>query len=353
MTAKIITTIGPSSNKTEILHALRDSGLVNSFRLNLSHLNLESLTKQVKHFKEHRIKPALDTQGAQLRVSHNYDRSLRVNIGDIIILSSNYHGDSGEKNLIPNHPEIIKQLKVGDELKIDFNGAVCKVITLEKERVILKAINGGDILQNRAVDVTGKKLQLNPLTEFDVEALKKAEEWGVEEVFLSFANCAHDVTICRALLPKSTRVISKIESINGINNLREIANKSDAILIDRGDLSREVGIGRLPILVQSIIKVSKECNTPVYVATNILDTMIENSLPSRAEVSDLYSLLEMGVNGIVLAAEVAIGKHPVESVQLVNFIRKLHAYEADGFAVLPDLILNLKKDISEPLRSWL
>ena len=106
--------------------------------------------------------------------------------------------------------------------------------------MILKAINGGDILQNRAVDVTGKKLQLNPLTEFDVEALKKAEEWGVEEVFLSFANCAHDVTICRALLPKSTRVISKIESVNGINNLREIANKSDAILIDRGDLSREV-----------------------------------------------------------------------------------------------------------------
>ena len=260
---------------------------------------------------------------------------------------------SNAKTLIPNHPEVIKQLEVGDELKIDFNGAVCKVIKIDSQRVELTAINGGDILQNRAVDVTGKKLKLNPLTEFDIQALKMAGNWNVEEVFLSFANNASDVIYCRQLVPQQTRIISKIESIHGINNLREIATQSDAILIDRGDLSREVGIGRLPILVQSIIQVSKECNTPVYVATNILDTMIENSLPSRAEVSDLYSLLKMGVNGIVLAAEVAIGKHPVQSVQLVNFIRKLHAYDSDGFAILPDLISKLKEDISEPLKSWL
>ena len=201
--------------------------------------------------------------------------------------------------------------------------------------------------------MTGKKLKLNPLTDFDIQAINMANDWNVEEVFLSFANNASDVKHCRQLLPPQTNVISKIESINGINNLREIAIQSDAILIDRGDLSREVGIGRLPILVQSIIKVSKECNTPVYVATNILDTMIENSLPSRAEVSDLYSLLKMGVNGIVLAAEVAIGRHPVQSVQLVNFFRKLHAYESDGFAILPDLIASLKEEISEPLKSWL
>lgn len=353
MTARIITTIGPSSSKTEILEALRDSNLVDTFRLNLSHLNFESLTKQVAHFKQHNIKPALDTQGAQLRVSHNYGEKFRVEIGDNIILSNEIGGSTNFKVLIPNHPEIIKQLEVGDELKIDFNGAVCKVITIEDQKVMLVAINGGDILQNRAVDVTGKKLKLNPLTDFDIQALNMANDWNVEEVFLSFANNASDVKHCRQLLPPQTNVISKIESINGINNLREIAIQSDAILIDRGDLSREVGIGRLPILVQSIIKVSKECNTPVYVATNILDTMIENSLPSRAEVSDLYSLLKMGVNGIVLAAEVAIGRHPVQSVQLVNFFRKLHAYESDGFAILPDLIASLKEEISEPLKSWL
>ena len=353
MTAKIITTIGPSSSKTEILEALRDSNLVDSFRLNLSHLNFESLTKQVDHFKKHNIKPALDTQGAQLRVSHNYGEKFRVKIGDNVILRNKIDSSSNAKTLIPNHPEVIKQLEVGDELKIDFNGAVCKVIKIDSQRVELTAINGGDILQNRAVDVTGKKLKLNPLTEFDIQALKMAGNWNVEEVFLSFANNASDVIYCRQLVPQQTRIISKIESIHGINNLREIATQSDAILIDRGDLSREVGIGRLPILVQSIIQVSKECNTPVYVATNILDTMIENSLPSRAEVSDLYSLLKMGVNGIVLAAEVAIGKHPVQSVQLVNFIRKLHAYDSDGFAILPDLISKLKEDISEPLKSWL
>jgi len=353
MTARIITTIGPNSSKPEILCKLRDSSLVDTFRLNLSHLNFESLSKQVDHFKQHKIRPALDTQGAQLRVSHEYGNDLKVNSGDIICLDSDKSVVRNEKRLIPNHPEVLKQLEVGDELKIDFNGAVCRVMRVEEKNVLLETINGGNILQNRAVDVTGKKLDLSPLTQFDIEALKMTEQWGVEEVFLSFANHPSDVKYCRSLLPSGTKIISKIESINGITNLREIATSSDAILIDRGDLSREVGIGRLPLLVQSIISVSKECDTPVYVATNILDTMIDSPLPSRAEVSDLYSLLDMGVDGIVLAAEVAIGKHPIESVQLVNFIRKLHSYEADGFAVLPDLITNLKQNISEPLRSWL
>ena len=353
MTAKIITTIGPSSSKSEILNELRNLSLVDTFRLNLSHLDFESLTNQVNHFKDHHLRPALDTQGAQLRVSHDSKIEFNVDIGDIVYIDSRANINESNCTLIPNHPEIIDQLEVGDELKIDFNGAVCKVTSVEQMRATLRTLHGGVILQNRAVDVTGKKLKLNPLTEFDTQALKMADAWGVQEVFLSFANHASDVTLCRSLLPKNTCIISKIESINGINNLRNIANESDAILIDRGDLSREVGIGRLPILVQSIIKVSRECNTPVYVATNILDTMIENPLPSRAEVSDLYSLLEMGVDGIVLAAEVAIGKHPIESVQLVDFIRKLHEYEADGFAVLPDLIANLKMGISEPLKSWL
>ncbi len=353
MTAKIITTIGPSSNRPEILSQLRDSSLVDTFRLNLSHLNFQTLVKQVNHFQNHNVRPALDTQGAQLRVSHCCDNDFIVRSGDIIFIDSNSHLENNEKTLILNHPETIDQLDIGDELKIDFNGAVCKVSQIEGMRVTLETINGGNILQNRAVDVSGKKLKLNPLTEFDIEALKMASEWDVKEVFLSFANHSSDVKLCRELIPENTRVISKIESINGINNLRDIASVSDSILIDRGDLSREVGIGRLPILVQSIIKVSKECNTPVFVATNILDTMIENPLPSRAEVSDLYSLLEMGVDGIVLAAEVAIGKHPIESVQLVDFIRKLHSYEADGFAVLPDLIASLKDDICEPLKSWL
>ena len=353
MDVRIITTIGPSSIQAGVLSGLRDSNLVDTFRLNLSHLNFQSLESQVKIFEQFNINPALDTQGAQLRVSHSYDTGLKVNRGDAIYLNGENVETKGCKFLESNHPEIINQLEVGDELKIDFNGAVCRVKHVDKEMAVLEAIHGGKIMQNRAVDVTGKKLELNALTELDIKALMMAGEWGVKEVFLSFANNAMDVRLCRELLPANIDIISKIESINGIINLREITKVSDAILIDRGDLSREVGIGRLPILVKSIIKVCRECNTPVYVATNILDTMIDSPLPSRAEVSDLYSLLEMGISGIVLAAEVAIGRHPIESVQLVDFIRKLHSYESDGFTVIPDLVLKLKNDISEPLKSWL
>ena len=315
---------------------------------------MDSLEEKVVLFNDNEITPALDTQGAQLRVTHLHTAGLDVHAGDEIVLYSNENAvDSESKYLISNHPEILQQLSIGDELKIDFNGAVCKVIDLHAESICLKTVHGGKILQNRAVDVVGKNLRLNPLTSFDKKALEKSVEWNVKEVFLSFANRLSDVSECRSLLHEDTKLISKIESINGIKNLRDIAESSDAILIDRGDLSREVGIGRLPLVVKGIIAVSKECKTPVYVATNILDTMIKEALPSRAEVSDLYSLLEMGVDGIVLAAEVAIGRHPIESVQLVDFIRRMHLYNADGFAVLPDLVNDLQNYMSEPLKSWL
>lgn len=354
MLAKIIVTIGPGSNSQTILKELVELGHINTFRLNLSHLEMSDLEDKVSLFKANGITPALDTQGAQLRVSHSYENGLTVQIGQEIVLSGNKLPiENQARHLISNHPEVLQQLSIGDELKIDFDGAVCKVVSINEESVSLKTVHGGNILQNRAVDVTGKNLKLNPLTLFDKMALGKSAEWGVEEVFLSFANRLSDVKECRNLISNETKLISKIESINGIKNLREIAENSDAILIDRGDLSREVGIGRLPLVVKSIVSIGKECNTPIYVATNILDTMIKEVLPSRAEVSDLYSLLEMGISGIVLAAEVAIGKHPIESVQLVDFIRRMHLYNTDGFTIIPDLVSSLKQNMNEPLKTWL
>ena len=214
MPPRIIVTVGPSSYQPKILNQLRDSSLVDTYRLNLSHLNFEKLSEQVNHFKKHNIQPALDTQGAQLRVSHNYGDSVEVNINDTVFLSNKGDSEANtETILIPNHPEILGQLNVGDELKIDFNGAVCIVTDVESSRIQLKAIHGGNILQNRAVDVSQKRLKLEPLTDFDKQALQMAEEWGVEEVFLSFANHADDVIQCRSYLPSNIKIISKIESI--------------------------------------------------------------------------------------------------------------------------------------------
>ena len=355
MGVKIIITVGPASNSSDMLLRLKQSDLVSTFRLNLSHLNQNTLNEQIEILISHGITPSIDTQGAQLRVSHLLGGALEVLPGDHLIITGNKN--QKKYNDIPalhvNHPEILGQLSRKDELKIDFNGAVCEVLHSDGETVLLNTIFGGKILQNRGLDITGKKLKLNPLTQFDELALSSALEWGVKEVFLSFANTSSDVHYCRSLLPKDVNIISKIESIEGIKNLRDIAYASDSILIDRGDLSREVGIGKLPLLVKSIVQIARECDTDAYVATNILDTMISSPLPSRAEVSDLYSLLDMGVKGIVLAAEVAIGKHPYESIQLVDYIRKLHSYNLDSFALLPELVEELKCNMSEPLRSWL
>ena len=133
---------------------------------------------------------------------------------------------------------------------------------------------------------------------------------------------------------------------------KDIIHCSDGILIDRGDLSREVKISRIPGLVASIVKASREYATPCYVATNGLDSMLVDSLPSRAEISDIYSLFSMGVSGLVLAAEMAIGKHPVESVQAIKIMANVYYHQKQNTGILP-LPEEIVPDIQEPLKSWL
>jgi pyruvate kinase len=135
---------------------------------------------------------------------------------------------------------------------------------------------------------------------------------------MSFANLPKDVDLMRSLCGSDANIICKIESPSGVNNLEGIIKRTDAILIDRGDLSRRIPIERIPFLQRRIISISRQMNTPVFVATNLLESMVKTKSPTRAEVNDVVSTLEMGGNGLVLAAETAIGKYPIESVQMIR-----------------------------------
>jgi pyruvate kinase len=139
---------------------------------------------------------------------------------------------------------------------------------------------------------------------------------------LSFTNSAEDVKRVREIIGHDTNLISKIESIKGVLNLGEILPVVDQILIDRGDLSREVDIEKIPFIQRMIISYAKSKETPVFVATNLLESMIKASSPTRAEANDVASTLLMGASGLVLAAETAIGEYPVEAVDMVNSIIK-------------------------------
>ena len=180
-----------------------------------------------------------------------------------------------------------------------------------------KVLNSGILDSNKGVHVN-KNINLSCLTKKDTLAIQYAKKYGVKNYAMSFVNNEKDTFLMRKLIGEKNYLISKIETLNAIKNLKKISKHSDAILIDRGDLSREVPIEKIPLAQEHIIKSSKKNRVPVFVATNLLETMIHELSPTRAESHDIYSTLKQGASGLVLAAETAIGINPVECVIFLN-----------------------------------
>ena len=181
----------------------------------------------------------------------------------------------------------------------------------------------------------------------------------VKEIYISFCNTPDAIKEIKEILLRNRcrqeqmpSIIAKIESRKGLLKLHEIAKEADGILVDRGDLSRELRISMIPGIINNIIRLCKDYNTPCYIATNVLDSMMTDPLPSRAEISDLYNLLESGVSGFVLAAEMAIGKNPVESLQVIQHMIQVYYHQKNNTGIIPyphESIFN----IQEPLNPWL
>ena len=354
---KVIGTIGPSSIDVDVLIKLKTIGL-NSFRINLSHSSGDLLEYYYKQFKLADIMPSLDTQGAQIRISrlgkNKFDRhGETITIG---LLDSHCCCD-----ICINHKEFFDAIEISDEVKIGFDGLIVKIIDVDKSYYIAEAevIHIGEIALNKAVDITGKSVQLPPFTEFDLECIKNASCHNVEEIYVSFCSGEECIQSLKEILHKSgykdnqmPEIIAKIESKKGLLNLEKIVKAADGILVDRGDLSREVKISMIPGIVENIILVCKKYRTPCYIATNILDSMMKDILPSRAEISDIYNLLSLGASGFVLAAEVAIGEHPIESVEVVKYMSAVFSYQKENAGILP-CPKKIVPSMKEPLLSWL
>ena len=355
---KIIVTLGPSSIDKRVLEKLKNAG-ANSYRINLSHSDEVSLQNYINKLNEVNILPAIDTQGPQLRIIEtNISHGLEIDETVLIAFGKSvYNLEKSKDNsiIIFNHIEAFNQIDVGDIIRIDFSGLAVKVINKDNRNFLYcKVISTGTIIKNRAVDILGKSLKLSVLTDFDKKALKIAQSKGCKEVYSSFISKANEVKDLRKYInDKNIKLISKIETSLGITNVCEIAKLSDAILIDRGDLSREISIPLVPIATSKIIQLCREIEKPVYVATNVLDSMMNSKIPSRAEVSDILNLLTQGVEGIVLAAEVAIGDNPVESVALLNHLIKIYESHKKGILGFSKIESPSKDLIGAELMNWI
>ncbi len=328
---KILCTIGPGSANPYVISRMEELG-VDVLRINMSHTSIDQLDKMVKLIRSATATPiCIDSEGAQIRTGQVKNGSMELVKNQFITLTARQV--LGDENILTLTPEsIFSQIEPGTLLAVDFAKVLFLVTKKDKNNdLIAKVLCPGKVGSNKAVN-TDKAIELPGITPKDKQAVIYAKENNINMFALSFASNKQTVLELRKLVGQDATIISKVESLHGINNLRDIVEVSNAILIDRGDLSREVPIERLPELQKMIIDVAHQKPIPVYVATNLLESMILQPYPTRAEINDIANTLIDGANGLVLAAETAIGKYPIQCVSLVAKVIKQHLEHLESVA---------------------
>ncbi|WP_428026058.1 pyruvate kinase [Arcobacter sp.] len=315
MDKKILSTLGPASLNIDTIHKLDKAG-VDIFRINLSHTNIEDLQSIIDLVAKSTNKPlCLDTEGAQIRNGMMKNDGVFLNEGNIVTLHK-YLDIGDEENILLRPENVIEQLKIGDLVSIDFDTVLLKIINVSGSQAQAKVLCSGKCGSNKAVTVD-RFIKLDPLSDKDIKAIQIGLKNNLKYAALSFANCEDDVKYIKELSKNTMHIISKIETRRGVSNIESILNTTDSILIDRGDLSREEPLEMIPLLQKRIINVANSVGKPAYVATNLLESMINQKKPTRAEVNDVVNTLIDGASGLVLAAETAIGKYPVDCVNMI------------------------------------
>ena len=327
MTKEILCTLGPASMNDQVIRRLEELGAT-LFRINLSHTKLDDVADAVRFVTSRtRVPLSLDTEGAQIRTGTLVEPVVEMRENTIVYAHRTpVPGDAENFNFYPY--DILPRFQAGDLISIDFNAVLVQVVEPGEDKVAMRVLNGGPFGRNKAVSVD-REIDMPPLTEKDLGAIAIGMELGVRHYALSFANRGEDVETLRAIVGGDSTIISKIECRNGIRNLDRIAELSDALLIDRGDLSREVPIELIPACQKMIIRKCAAAGRKVYVATNLLESMVSSPVPTRAEVNDIHNTLLDGADGVVLAAETAIGCYPIQCANMIS--RMIDVFENRNF----------------------
>jgi len=309
---EIFCTLGPASLNKDFLK-FAEKNKVSLIRLNMSHLDLRTLEKNINFIKKNsKLKICLDTEGAQIRTKLS-SKQQKIRKNKIFLLKKN-----GNFKIYP--PEIYDKLKKNDILDIGFNNLSAKVIKKDRQKTFLRCLSAGLLENNKGVYLRNRNIKINYLTDKDLKAIKLSKKYNIKNFALSFTNSQEDIKNFKNLI-KNSRTIFKIETKKAIKNLSELIKNADDFLIDRGDLSKEIKIENVPLIQRKIFKIAKKYkNKKIAIATNFLESMIEKPFPTRAEVNDIYNACEMKASGLVLAAETAIGKYPKECVALLKKI---------------------------------
>lgn len=321
---KILATLGPATSDKEMLEKLVEAG-ADAFRFNFSHGTHEEHAKRYQvvrdiadSYKRH-ISIIADMQGPKLRVGRFANGKITLQSGQEFVLDLDEKlGDEHRVNL--PHKEIFAAVKKGDILLLNDGNIALEVLSCDDSHAVTKVKVGGELSDHKGVNLPNITLPISALTEKDKDDLEFALSLGVDWISLSFVQKAQDVKEAKALIGDRALVISKLEKPSAIEELEDIVKLSDAIMVARGDLGVECPIETVPVLQKKIVATCRKYAKPVIIATQMLESMINSPMPTRAEASDVATAVYDGADTVMLSAETAVGKYPAETVAMMHKI---------------------------------
>ena len=319
---KIICTLGPAVDNEDMIRALIRTGM-NAARFNFSHgsheehLNRLNLLKSVRDSMGRPVASILDTKGPEIRIRSFETKSISLEAGDLFTLTT--REVQGNVNLVSvTYPELHKEVSAGQEILIDDGLVALKVEKIDGQDIRCTVENGGTLSANKSINIPGVHIHLPALTEKDVSDIQFGVENDFDFIAASFVRRAADVQAVREVLDRfggqEIRIIAKIENQEGVDNIDEILEAADGIMVARGDLGVEIPAAKVPILQKQIIRKGLQAGKPVITATQMLDSMMRNPRPTRAEVSDVANAVFDGTSCVMLSGETAGGKYPLEAL---------------------------------------
>ena len=325
---KIICTLGPAVDSEDMIRTLIRSGM-DAARFNFSHgshpehLERLSLLKAVRDAMGRPVATILDTKGPEIRIRNFDTKSISLEAGDTFTLTTREEvGD--QTHVSVSYPRLHQEVAPGQEILIDDGLVAIRVDEIRGEDIVCTVENGGTLSANKSINIPGVHIHLPALTEKDVADIRFGVENDFDFIAASFVRQASDVEAVRQVLQdcggESVKIIAKIENQEGVDNIDEILAAADGIMVARGDLGVEIPAAKVPILQKKIIRKGLQAGKPVITATQMLDSMMRNPRPTRAEVSDVANAVFDGTSCVMLSGETAGGKYPVEALTAMTGI---------------------------------
>lgn len=318
---KIVATVGPASNSKDVLRALIHEG-VDVFRLNFSHGTHEDHLKVIKYVRElnqelgSTVSLLQDLQGPKIRVQEVLPDTVLERGQELVITTKQLLGN---KDVVStSYISLPKDVKYGDMILIDDGKIELKVKEVREAEILTEVIYGGPVKSRKGINLPFTKVSAPSLTEKDVTDLEFGIQQKVDWIALSFVRKASDIRELRDILDShqsSSRIVAKIEKPEALNNIDDIITATDAVMVARGDLGVEIWLEEVPMVQKMLVEKCNKAGKPVIVATQMMESMIENPRPTRAETNDVANAVMDGADALMLSAETAAGKYPLEVIR--------------------------------------